>query len=259
MGDDDVEYELEAFSVGGHSFEVTTIAFLPIETLMANQSRDVEISGQKLWCGSLAVAEYLLGTTTTAGACSWVSEATVVELGAGTGVLGMLCKRLGARNVVLTDNDVRSLQHMKADCERNNVEAQVEALDWFTVSDSVPPLPQLSNPSRLRIVAGDVLYKKVLLAPFMRTVRGLLRSTSAAPSAAPSAAAAAGGDAQMVLCHVPRAGVEQADVVSCAGEHGLQVEVQPRELWCRGAVTEYCPTEDTDRAVVYLISLLPTE
>jgi len=229
QSDTDVDYESEEFLIGGFKFEVTTIAYLPIETLMANAAKDVEISGQKLWCGSLAVAEYLLGNT------SWIKDCTVVELGAGTGVLGMLCKRLGARRVVLTDNDIRSLHHMKSDCTHNNVEAEVVALDWFTADCAA--LSPLDCP--LRLVAGDVLYKKVLLAPFMRTVRDILSSGS--------------GEAEMLLCHVPRAGVQQADVVSCALENSLTAEPQPKESWCHGAVTEYCPMEDSDRAVLYVI------
>lgn len=45
---------------GGKTFEITTISQLPIEILMNNHAKDIEISGQKLWCGSLAVIEYLL-------------------------------------------------------------------------------------------------------------------------------------------------------------------------------------------------------
>jgi len=232
---EEVEYELELFRVGDHSFEVTTIAFLPIEVLMANQSRDVEISGQKLWCGSLAVAEYLLGNGE-----SWLRGSTVVELGAGTGVLGMLCKRLGALRVVLTDNDPRSLEHMKHDCVRNGIEAEVVSLDWFAARAE---LPSGGGITTLRIVAGDVLYKKALLEPFMRTVGDLLKQSSD-PAAA-----------QMLLCHVPRAGVDQSDVQQSAAEQALSLTALPRELWCKGAATEYCPTEDTDRAVLYLIKL----
>ena len=38
---------------------------------------------------------------------------------AGTGIVGMLSKRLGADHVLLTDNDPRSIAHMQQDCVRN--------------------------------------------------------------------------------------------------------------------------------------------
>ena len=113
--DSDVQFELESFQIGSHNFELTTVSYMPLEKLLTLQSQSKEISGQKLWCGSLCVMEYLLD------APEFLSDSCVVELGAGTGVVGMLCDHLGARNVFLTDNDVRSLKHMKEDCERNKV------------------------------------------------------------------------------------------------------------------------------------------
>ena len=249
--DDGVEYEPEDFRLGSFSFSVTTIAFMPIETLMANQGKTVEISGQKLWCGSLAVAEYLLGSGGSGGSGGGRLEAgvTVVELGAGTGVLGMLCKRLGAGRVLLTDNDARSLRHMRQDCARNNVEAEVVALDWFSpnVGALLPPPPGTAAAGTtvppLLVVAGDVLYKQCLLEPFMATARAIL------------AAQVEGAEAQMLLCHVPRAGVQHEDVQAAACAAGLATAAVERQLWLRGSCLEYCPAEDTDRAVVYRVTL----
>ena len=113
--DSDVEFELESFHIGSHHFEITTVSYMPLEKLMSLQSQSKEISGQKLWCGSLCIMEFLLGSP------DYLSDSCVVELGSGTGLVGMLCNRLGAEEVILTDNDVRSLTHMKQDCERNGV------------------------------------------------------------------------------------------------------------------------------------------
>lgn len=64
MSDDDaeVEYEVESFAIQSHTFHITTVSFMPIERLLDLQSQAQEISGQKLWCGSLCVMEYLLGS-----------------------------------------------------------------------------------------------------------------------------------------------------------------------------------------------------
>jgi len=57
---DETEYELETFEVGGFSLQLTTVAYLPITSLLRNHSKNVEISGQKLWCGSLGVLQHVL-------------------------------------------------------------------------------------------------------------------------------------------------------------------------------------------------------
>ena len=126
---DEIEYDLEEFNIGPYTFKVTTIGFMPLEVLSALSNRQdgasKEVSGQKLWCGSLGVVEYLLGQP------DFVREKIVLELGAGTGVLGMLCEKLGASKVILTDNDRRSLIHMESDIPLNNCGACVCSLDWF--------------------------------------------------------------------------------------------------------------------------------
>lgn len=58
------------------------------------------------------------------------------------------------------------------------------------------------------ILAGDVLYKHCLLAPFLGTVREML---------------VPGG--RMLLCHVPRAGVTHKIVQEAFGEAGFRFEV----------------------------------
>ena len=65
--------------------DITTVAYMPIEQLMANRSVEKEISGQKLWCGSLVVISYMLqnfGKIIN-------PNSIVIELGAGTGALGI--------------------------------------------------------------------------------------------------------------------------------------------------------------------------
>lgn len=93
--DDDeaeVEYEVESFIIHSHEFHLTTISYMPIERLVDLQAQSKEISGQKLWCRSLCLMEYLTDFPHT------VSGKNVLELGAGTGVVGMLCDKLGSRS-----------------------------------------------------------------------------------------------------------------------------------------------------------------
>jgi len=239
MDDDDVEFELETVEVGPYAFEVTTVAHLPIEKLMVNHAKGVEISGQKVWCGSLSVAQYLLAHPQLVD-----DHVVVVELGAGTGVLGMVCSKLGCARVVLTDNDPQSILHMRSDCPRNGVLADVVAFDWFSPDvGSLGLADALAAPAaRLLVVAGDVLYKHALVAPFFTTVRRVLQLKSGST---------------MYLCHVPRAGVEQAMVVAAAAEHGFRIA--PADDAAAAAKNDdnlrYCPEEDISRSQLYSISL----
>lgn len=201
---------------------------------MANQGKGIEISGQKLWCGSLGVIEYLQSFP------DFVVGKTVVELGAGTGVLGMLCERLGASMVTLTDHDTTSIKHMREDVARNEISnTHVDVLDWF--NPAIPPhlLSQSDEGPQfqLRIVAGDVLYKSVLLDPFFTTVNQLFSLPI---------------EAQFILCHVPRAGVEHEDIIIAARSAGIILEEQPAEHWRKGSCLAYAPPEDTDRARLYI-------
>ena len=183
----ETEFELETVEVGPYAFEITTVAHLPIELLMFNHAKGVVISGQKVWCGSLSVAQYLLNNK------HLVVDHVVVELGAGTGILGMLCEKLGCQHAFLTDNDPQSLLHMHEDCPRNEiVHASVNPLDWFNPDINSLQLQPLLESSKLVVVAGDVLYKHALIAPFFSTVCQLLRLKP---------------ESCMYLCHVPRAGM----------------------------------------------------
>jgi predicted nicotinamide N-methyase len=231
---DDVEFEYETIEIASYSFEVTTISHLPIEMLMLNQSKGVEISGQKVWCGSLFVVDYILRNK------QLITDHLIIELGAGTGVLGMVCSRIGCENLILTDNDARSITHMKQDCLKNKVQAEIKVLDWF--SPDINSLDIAMGPGSLNIciLAGDVLYKQVLLEPFFTTVNLLLGIKKGS---------------FMLLCHVPRAGVEHVIVVEAANRLGLNIEEITVTLEEKEHALKYCPEEDVIRAKLYRIQI----
>eukprot|EP00601_Ochromonadales_sp_CCMP2298_P031842 CAMPEP_0173339392 /NCGR_PEP_ID=MMETSP1144-20121109/8341_1 /TAXON_ID=483371 /ORGANISM="non described non described, Strain CCMP2298" /LENGTH=248 /DNA_ID=CAMNT_0014285299 /DNA_START=160 /DNA_END=903 /DNA_ORIENTATION=+ len=215
----EVEYEPESFTIGGFPLTVTTIAFMPIELLMKNRDKETDISGQKLWCGSLGVIQHILNNPSIA------QGSVVVELGAGTGVLGMMCKKLGAKDVILTDHDPISIANMVTDCAANDVVATVSRLDWYE-----PSFDNWVSPTEsVLIVAGDVLYKQALIKPFFATVTQLFAKFASAT---------------MLLCHIPRAGVEQGEVVAAAQESGFVISEIARDLWSTGDLFKYCEPDD---------------
>ena len=237
--DGEVEFEPEVFEVADRlTFEVMTVSFMPVHKLMYNAQKGVEISGQKVWCGSISVIQYLLKHPEFVVGCD------VVELGAGTGILGMSCSRFGCGKLILTDNDLQSIRHMQLDCPRNHVDASVQVLDWFspemTEIKAYFNLGEVTTSRGLRVVAGDVLYKKSLLEPFFNTAKVLLELKEGS---------------RMILCHVPRAGNEHSDVQAAAQRIGLQIEPVDVAIWRTEDCLKYCPEEDVMRAGVYLVHL----
>jgi predicted RNA methylase len=247
LEEDDVEYEPETIVVGPFSFSLMTISFMPLEKLLENQTKGVEISGQKVWCGSLVVAEYLLNNA------DYVRDKVIVELGSGTGLLGMLCKKLGASNVFLTDHDQRSINHMNSDTATNSIEnTTVHKLDWFQLGqcDELLAVAPLCLSSSARIVAGDVLYKNVLLDPFFATVLRIFEEIKSVHNSSEGPY-----EGRMLLCHVPRAGVEQSDVIAAATNRGMNITIIDPQHWKKGSVVEFSIPEDYDRAQLYEFSL----
>lgn len=229
--EEEIEYEDEIFNIRDIEFHITTVSYLPITKLMKLHSNNNEISGQKLWCGSLVLIEYLLDNK------DFIINNNIIELGSGTGLVGMLCKKLGSNNVILSDYDEKSLNHMRNDIIKNEInEINILKLDWFTFQ-----LNQISNEflysslNNLIIVAGDVLYKHILIQPFFIVIQQLLQIPRS----------------KMLLCHVPRAGVEQIDVINAANQYGLKITSISSELWKKGVCIEYSIPEDYDRAQLY--------
>lgn len=260
MADDDVEYESESFHIGPHSFSVTTISFMPLEKLLENQTKGVEISGQKVWCGSVVVSEYMLRNPEI------VRNKCVVELGSGTGIVGMMCHRLGAGPIFFTDHDIRSIHNMTVDVITNNItNCSIHVVDWFQEGHCERLLQEVrvaltTKPIDLLVVAGDVLYKSVLLSPFMRTAKRILMESNFIESTSlPSETFTDHSQWKLLLCHVPRAGVEQSDVIAAAIEFGLGVSIVDSSEWKSGAVLEIIPEEDYERAQLYILQLpVPT-
>lgn len=235
---EEVEYEPEEFTFFDHKITVTTIAYMPLTVLMNNRSKEVEISGQKLWCGSLVVMSYLLKHPEI------VEGASTIELGAGTGVLSMLAKKAGAKVSIATDHDIRSINHMTDDVARNAVDVAILTMDWFR-PDFTEIQHLVPTTEKLVLLAGDVLYKAMLLDPFFDTVGRLFRDYQTATH-----------PVTLYLCHVPRAGITHDMVVEKAVSMGLDIHAYEQGEWLDDTpfIREYSPEEDIVKARLYRIT-----
>lgn len=126
-------------------------------------------TGLTVWDGAVVLSKFLEAETAAAtarGEPGPVAGRTVLELGAGTGVVGLAAVALGARRAVLTDQEY-TLANLRATAARNAAlsgRVDVVELDW-----SVPrrplgsaPLPAFDHISA-RALAGTAQPRALLL------------------------------------------------------------------------------------------------
>merc|ERR1712194_386145 len=97
---------------------VQTIEEIPLELLVLLQSANAEISGRRVWPGSVLLSLFLASSHCPVT----VSGATVLELGAGSGLAGIVASRLGASNVVVTDGDETSIKLAAKNLANNHLD-----------------------------------------------------------------------------------------------------------------------------------------
>jgi predicted nicotinamide N-methyase len=232
--EEQLEYEEEHFEIGPYGFFIRCISFLPIELLLQLERSREEISGRRVWAGSLVLCAYMLENPQE------IAGHAVVELGAGTGIAGFLAEKLGARRVCCTDHDVRCLELLGYNVSTNRSEVVVERVNWFDESPAAIVQSAIGElPTRL--IAADVLYKRGLLVPFFRTCRRLLEP---------------GG--KLLLCHIPRAGVHHTHVLLAAADTGgLGVsDVTPSTLATCEFLDKYAEAHDVAEAKVFSIAFV---
>ncbi|TKY70299.1 Methyltransferase protein 23 [Spatholobus suberectus] len=122
--------------------------------------------GQFVWPCSVVLAEYVWQHKQR------FSGATVVELGAGTSLPGLVAAKLGAR-VTLTDDSTRLevLDNMRRGCDLNKLECNVLGLTWGVWNLSIFSLQPTI------ILGADVLYDSNAFDNLFATVTFLLRNS----------------------------------------------------------------------------------
>lgn len=106
----------------------------------------------------------------------------VLELGAGTGLPGLISAKYGASNVVITDYpDPGLLAGLEENIRLFDVTQQAHAigLDWADV-EAIASLQQAYPHGFDRILCADVLWLSSSHEPLLRTIRALLARTPTA-------------------------------------------------------------------------------
>ena len=121
-------------------------------------------TGCSIWDGSIVLAKFL-----EQHASQYVHNATILELGSGTGVVGLAAARLGALHVELTDLEY-ALPNLQHNIAINGLTSNVSAsfLDW-----TEPPNPP---PTVTLLLASDVVWIEELIEPLVGTFASVLRA-----------------------------------------------------------------------------------
>lgn len=239
--DDEIEYEDEEFDVLGAQLTVTTVAQLPLHLLAQLSSDNQEISGQRVWGGSLLLAHFLGHQYSEELVAAAGDAASVLELGTGSGIAGMALARrfAGALRFVLTDGDPKAVELLSENVRKNRVDADVRPLFWGDPS-SLEGF-RAAHEARFPVaIAGDVLYKEELIAPLLETVKGVLAASGT-----------------FCLCHIPRYTVTHGVVADGLAAHGFAVAacVEPAAVLAATAAPETWDEEtlsDIARAKLYI-------
>jgi len=141
-----------------------------IHALMGSSLLDtcrLEQVGLEVWSGAYLMAEFLV---TNPGL---VRDKHVLELGAGTGLVGLVSHGLGARRVVLTDCCQQVLANAKRNIQHASDVVDVLKLDW---NCELPAIDIIFDADVL--VATDPIYDNDLTESFMRTCVNLMIQSS---------------------------------------------------------------------------------
>uniref|UniRef100_K3X793 FAM86 N-terminal domain-containing protein n=1 Tax=Globisporangium ultimum (strain ATCC 200006 / CBS 805.95 / DAOM BR144) TaxID=431595 RepID=K3X793_GLOUD len=143
-------------------------------------------TGLTTWDGSIVLAKYLEHTR-----AADIKGARILEVGAGTGLVGLSAALLGAKHVILTDleytmeNLQRNAAETMANAHRTDDgdddttdagtaavgEVTTQVLDWFD--------PPTTMGSLDFVLASDVVWVEELIPPLVQTFDVLLRSSQA--------------------------------------------------------------------------------
>lgn len=136
-------------------------------------------TGLVVWDGSIVLAkfvEHLERDSRQHGSKNAIRSGKVLELGCGTGIVGLAAAALGADKVYLTDL-AYALENTRENVEKNEAlkdRVEVFPLDWTAeIQDERAVGGQLTH-----ILAADVIWIPELVVPFVNTLERLAKANA---------------------------------------------------------------------------------
>ncbi|XP_020571761.1 protein N-lysine methyltransferase METTL21A isoform X1 [Phalaenopsis equestris] len=193
------DYELTTFNFGD---SVLQLFCLP------SASTDYDLTGQLVWPGAVLLNNYLSENS------KLLEGISVIELGSGVGITGILCSRF-CKEVVLTDHNDEVLeilkQNIKLESSSGNLISSglsAEKLEWGNCDEMGQILQKYPKGFDL-ILGADICFQQSSVPLLFRTVEVLLRSRA--------------GDCKFILAYVSRAKIMDDMVINEAVKLGMEV------------------------------------
>ncbi|GLU18919.1 hypothetical protein SLE2022_351950 [Rubroshorea leprosula] len=144
-------YQLTTFTFGSHELQLFCLQ---------SASTDFDLTGQLVWPGAMLLNNYLSKNAEMLQGCS------VIELGSGVGITGILCSRF-CREVVLTDHNDEVLKILKKNIELHSSSInpscaglEAEKLEWGN-SDQINKI-LLKHSGGFDMILGADIYILIL-------------------------------------------------------------------------------------------------
>uniref|UniRef100_A0A0A0KI86 Uncharacterized protein n=1 Tax=Cucumis sativus TaxID=3659 RepID=A0A0A0KI86_CUCSA len=150
------DYQLTTFTFGSHEIELFCLQ---------SASTDFDLTGQLVWPGALLMNNYLSQHAHLLQGCS------IIELGSGVGITGILCSKF-CHKVVLTDHNEEVLKILKKNIELhaspeslgNSAELAAEKLEWGN-SDQITQVMD-KHSGGFDLILGADIYILILSSSF---------------------------------------------------------------------------------------------
>ncbi|XP_011090179.1 protein-lysine N-methyltransferase EFM3 isoform X1 [Sesamum indicum] len=194
-------YQLTRFTFGSQVLELYCLQ---------SASTDFDLTGQLVWPGAELLNHYLSKNADMLRGCS------VIELGSGVGITGILCSRF-CSEVVMTDHNDEVLKiltrnielHQSSQDSHSCARLKAEKLEWGN-SEQLKYILQ-RHPEGFDLVLGaDICFQQSSIPLLFNTVEKLLQVSRQAKC-------------KFILGYVSRAKVMDDMVISEASQHGLHV------------------------------------
>ncbi|KAJ1292125.1 hypothetical protein BS78_02G368500 [Paspalum vaginatum] len=160
----DRSYEMTTFTYGSHELRLLCLRAA---------STDFDLTGQLVWPGAVLMNNYLSQHPETVKGCS------VIELGSGVGITGILCSRF-CKEVVLTDHNDEVLEIIKKNIELQSCSENTQAvltakkLEWGD-SDHISSIIE-EHPGGFDLILGaDICFQQSSISPLFDTVERIIR------------------------------------------------------------------------------------
>ncbi|XP_022985666.1 protein N-lysine methyltransferase METTL21A [Cucurbita maxima] len=195
------DYQLTTFAFGSHEIELLCLQ---------SASTDFDLTGQLVWPGALLMNNYLSKHAHLLQGCS------IIELGSGVGITGILCSKF-CHKVVLTDHNEEVLKILKQNIQLhsspesfgNSTGLVAEKLEWGNSDQITQVIDKYSGGFDL-ILGADICFQQSSVPLLFETAEQLLQVRGR-------------GKCKFILAYVSRAKIMDALILDEASRHRMQM------------------------------------